>query len=155
MIKHKMAFKLSGFIIGVLIVALTITIFSSFMSGVENAGYDVTYSGSRDANFTENIHLRLAAMHNTSEEIKKDVEAITQDDSWLDKIGGFFSAGWGSLRISLTSFGVFEAMTSDAFNEANLGNNANYIRITLITIVVIALFVGIVISIIVKDNNKL
>jgi hypothetical protein len=140
--------KLSGFIIGTMIAALAVTIMTVWLGGVTSY-----YGADFNNTFMDNTANRLHNLSSEGENIKTNIEGITQDESWLDKIGGFFSSGWGALKITFNSFTVFEEMSSDAFNQAEMGNAANYIKMTLMTIVIILLFVGIGLGIILKTNR--
>ncbi len=133
--------SLSGFIIALVLIAMFATVFAVFSSGMEGE-YGVTGESSlAKYNVTSSII-------DDSKDIR-DATKIQQQEGILDVIGGYFSAGYSALKISLGSFSLFEDMMDDASEDMDFMERYKF-KDFLITIFIILIFVGIIIAVLVK-----
>lgn len=137
----KAELSLSGFLVSLIIIAMFATVFTVFITGLEEE-YGVTGEHSlAKYNVT-------AAIIEDTEEIR-DATKIEQQEGLLDVIGGYFSAGYSALKISLSSFGLFEEMMDDAAEDIEFMEKFKF-KDFLIAIVLILIFVGVIIAVLVK-----
>lgn len=144
-----MSLKISNFIIGLIVIGIIVTGIVTFMSGL-NAKYDVSFDNS-----SLEVYQDLEDIHNLTEEI----EAKTRGDDALksdstDILGGFFSQAYRVMRITWGSMTTFNKMTDASFENVNVGNEgfSQTLRSGIISIVVILIILGIIISALVKRD---
>ena len=137
--------KLSNFMIGVIVVGLVVALFNVFLGGL-NEGYTT----SNYDNSTLDAYNKLSAISDQAEDIKDEVSAIKENPNILDVIGGFFTSGYNALKLTFISFDTFDSMLNTAVTDTPLGQSGQYVKIAIATIVIILLFVGVVISAILK-----
>lgn len=133
--------KISGFIISIILVGFFAGIFSIFMSGMVSE-YDV--SGYNDSDFDS--FNKLAEINNITDETQSALEK-NPPDSVLDVLGAFFSNGYDALQITFKSFNVFNSMTNDALDLADIGPAGVLLRNVLTAIVIISLLFAIIYAI--------
>lgn len=137
----KAELSLSGFLVALVLIAMFATVFAVFSTGMEEeygvsgenslAKYNVTFSIIDD---TKDI---------------RDATKIQQQEGLLDVIGGYFSAGYSALKISLGSFGLFEEMLDDAAEDMDFMEKFKF-KDFLVAIILIVIFVGVIIAVLVK-----
>ena len=137
--------KISSFMIGLVVISLIMALFNIFFAGI-NEGY---HSPSYDEGSME-AYNKLDDITAQTEDIKAEVTAIKEKPSILDVIGGFFSSGYKALKLTYTSFDTFDCMTNQALTDANLGKTGQYLKTAIGGIVIVLIFVGVVISAILK-----
>jgi hypothetical protein len=137
--------KVSWFIIGTLIGSLAIVLFSLLLADVNEAHSPSTYDNSS----LETLN-KIQDLKQDSEEIKDATTTIEQDPSILDVIGGFFKSGFSALKTAGKSFSVFNSMAESANDDLPLGDGKKQIYDTLITIVIVLLFIGVFLAAILK-----
>lgn len=137
--------KLSNFMVGTVLVALIITLFNVFLSGI-NQNY-------ASANYDEDsleAYNKLDEMNTQTEEIKEEVADIKENPSALDVIGGFFTSGYNAMKLTFSSFDTFNSMMNSALTDAHLGVVGVHLKTAVGAIILILIFVGVVISAILK-----
>lgn len=137
--KVRYDFTVSGFMIGLVVISLFATVFGLFLADTQ-----------QELNITgENSLLeynRTATLIDNANEIRNSTD-ITQQEGILDVIGGYFSAGYGSIKTALQSFGLFEDMMNQASEDVEA---FSLFKPFIIAIVIIALFVGVLLSALLK-----
>ena len=136
--------KITTFLIGLVFIGIFITIISNFIGHVSD-GYGQTYNDSE-----LEVYNRIESITNDTEEIKTSVESVSEKTGILDIIGSFFSDAYKAAKITLGSFGVFEAMTSHAVDDIGMGENAGALKSGLITAALILIIVGVFIAAMLK-----
>lgn len=135
----KFEFTLSGFIIALILVSMFSVAFAYFISDFE-AGYNV------DSGDVFSAYNESALIVDYAEDIK-NATSIQQQEGILDVIGGYFSAGYSALKISLKSFSLFENLMDSAAEDVEV---LSIFKVFIIAIIIIAIFVGVVITVLVK-----
>lgn len=139
-----MGYKITGFMIAIVIVGIFIGISSLFLSDI-NSKYTISYDNNSINNYN-----KLSSIVNTTEEVKGSVEEIKEKSGVFDIIGGLFSSAYSSLKVVLKSFTAFEGLTAQASEDLNLGAGGKIIIDGIIAIVLIIIFIGIMVAIAVK-----
>lgn len=144
-----MAWKASDMMISVLLVALMAGLFVSFLSGL-NEQYTPT-SDYNESNYE--VYNQLAAVRNNTEEIRNQVEEVESESGILDVIGAYFSSAYEAFRLTKNSYDTLEVITENSVEQANLGVNADLVRGVVITIILIVIIVGIIMSTLLKRES--
>ena len=98
------------------------------------------------------MYNHLNELADLGEEVKGETEGIDQQTGILDKIGAFFGDAFTALRRTGKSVTLFSEMTDDAVKEAHLGETAWAFKTTIITIVLITIFVGVFLKAVTKTD---
>lgn len=138
--------RISSFIIAMLIVGLFVAVFMNLFSEL-NDKYtpDVAYNSSDWETYNQ-----LAELKNNTEQIQDKTQAISEEAGALDVIGSYFSSAYEALKLAPNSVASFLSITDAATEDANLGVNADVFKTALITIVLVIIFIGIILSALVK-----
>lgn len=143
------SFKISSFIIGLLLFSGIVSIIALFVASVGEK-----YA---PADFTENQN-KLEAYNKLNDlsaqvsNIQNSTTEIKEKSGILDILGGFFSDAYRTLLITKNSFDVYNDMSDVAFNDAALGQGGVTLRLMLTSIVLICIFVGVLLSALVKKD---
>lgn len=138
-------YTMTSFIIGMIFVSLVAAGLGVFMSSMND-----TYTRS-DYNETDlETFDKMKELSNLSEQMRDETE-IQTDSGVLDVIGSYFKSAYQALRTSTSSISLFTSMANDAGEESGI-QNVRIITTALITVVLIALFVGVLISAMVKKD---
>jgi hypothetical protein len=135
--------KITNFIIGALLISCFLGIFTLFMSDVQNE------TGISESNNFSSFN-KLSQLNNNITNMKQDIEDIKENPSWIDKIGGYFSAAKSAVSTTTKSIDIMNDITNDGIDELNLGRSGNYLKITIGLILIVLIFIGIILSILVK-----
>lgn len=143
--------KLSGFLIGFVIIGLATAVLTNLLSqGVAEYGIE-GYDPNELAVFNQ-----LEALSNQTTEIKDNTIGLKEKEGAIDIIGGYFSSAYKTVISAFTSFSILETMADAAANDTStqrlLGDNAPIFKNALMTIALILLIVGVVLSAIVKKD---
>jgi len=137
--------KITGFIIGVLIVSFFAAVLGIFIADLNNNYNTVDSSG----NLT--TYNKLVELSNITEEIKEETN-INEKTGITDIIGGYFSSGYQALRVTAKSFDTFDTMRQDSFKEMGLGAIGTHLQILIGAIIIVLIFIGVFIAAIVKRD---
>jgi len=148
--------KLTGFLISLVLFGFFIGIFGLFYSEIEDK-YGADYQNESLA-----VYNQLDKMHSEAENYQRNITKDRGEMIFLEKgvdiVGGIFSGGISSLKITFTSIDVFLGMADNAeleLSKAGLGATAGYFRILIATVVIILLFIGIILPVILRWGKKL
>lgn len=144
-----MAYKISSFIIGLILFCLTVSVLGLFIAhlGTEYAPSD--YAENADALDDYN---KLVELSNQTNDIQSSTSEIQEKTGVLDVIGSFFSDAYKTLLITKNSFDVFDAMSNKAIEDANLGESGNMFRMAFTSIIIVCIFVGVLLSALIKKD---
>ena len=133
--------SLTGFLVGLVMIAMFVTFFSVVISGLATE-YGLTGDNSFDsyANFT--------ALQEDTEEIR-DATEISPDSGLLDIIGGYFSSGYSALKITFGSFDLFGDMLSQADEDFSFMGQFQFSSF-LWVIVILMILIGVIVSALLK-----
>lgn len=137
--KIKFEFTVTGFVIALVLVGMFAFSFSYFTSELETEFSTVD-------NTTFSNYNNFAKINESAEEIR-DATDIDQTSGALDVIGQYFTSGYSALKISLNSIGLFNDLTKQVAEDIP---EFSIFRNYLTLIVIIALFLGIGISALLK-----
>ncbi|MFO7968664.1 MAG: hypothetical protein R6U15_00945 [Candidatus Izemoplasmatales bacterium] len=138
-------YTLSSFIISLILISLVVTGFAYLISDF-NSGYTTTnYDNSSLTSFN-----KMDELSNLSKSMKDKTE-LEVDSNIIDIIGSYFTSAYQALRSSLVSIDLFTSMANDVGEESGI-NNIKIIITALISMVFIAIFVGVFISAMVKRD---
>jgi len=139
--------KITGFMISIVLIGLFASIFVFFLSGISN-GYGVSYDNTSLINYSS----KLDETYEISKEVQEGTD-LSVDAGIFDIVGAYFTSAYKSLKITVKSFGLFTTMSDEMFSNANLGEISDSLKTAIITIVIIMVFVGILISVLVKRER--
>lgn len=136
--------KISGFIIGMVLISMTTAILAIFISHMA-----VTYGTSYTASDLSSYQ-KMGALTNLTKEVQTQATNINNQPNALDIIGSYFSKGYQAVAITVQSVDVFNEMTNTATAQAHLGPAGNIIKSAITLIVLIIIFIGIVLAALTK-----
>ena len=140
--------NLSKFMISILLISMFVGIFALFLSGLKE-GYGEK-EGMSEADLA--LFNKLDNISSITEEVN---EATSQDvdDNVFDVLGNYFKVGWSSVKLSKQSLDVVageDGIVNAALNQTNLGEGGQLIGDTLITIVIILIIIGVIVTVLLK-----
>ena len=141
--------KISTFIIGLGLASLIVGVIMINLSSLMGS------YGTVDSYDNESLEVynKLAELNAKTEAIRNASNSInTQDLKFKDIIGGFFTSGYSAVVVSLESVGTFSSMSSAAVKDANMGKVGDLFYAYLIMATLITIFVGILISALIKQR---
>ena len=138
--------RASTLIVGIIWVSFLVSIFVLYISSLTTE-YGVDFdTGSINMLNKSNEMVQL------SEDLN-DASAIKEDSDWLDKIGAYFSAGYGVLVIAFKSVTYVGEMTTGALGSEYINiPSAKLLISAIIASVGIFFILGVLISAIVKKD---
>jgi hypothetical protein len=141
--------KISSFIIGLAFVSLIVGIIILNLSSLVNVyGKPASYDNDSLA-----VYDKMSELNAKTELIRNSSSSISsQDLKFKDIIGGFFTSGYTAVIVSLQSVDIFTTMSSAGVKDANLGETGNLIYSFLVIAILITIFVGILISALIKQR---
>jgi len=95
---------------------------------------------------------KLNELTQQAENIQNSTSEIREKTGVLDVIGSFFSDAYRSLLITKTSFDTFDSMTNQAATDSGLGQAGKILKIAFTAIIIICIFVGVILSALVKKD---
>ena len=137
--------KISSFIIGLVLIGLVASAFGLFM-GEMNTHYARTDYNSSEFTAFDKLSELTDIVNETQQETSMEV-----DPTLTDIIGGYFKSAYQAMRVSVSSVSTFTDLTGTAVNKTGIPH-AGLIQGSLVTIVLIIIFIGILISAIVKKD---
>jgi len=138
--------KITGFIIALLLVGFfTASLGTAIakMSSVYSVGYD---------NSSLESYNKLEDLNEQAEGLENKAITMTEKEGIVDIIGGYFSSGYQALVLTKDSYDTFDEIKDQSIKDANLGATGEYLKLVLGGIVLILIFVGVIISAIVKRD---
>jgi hypothetical protein len=137
---------MTTFIIAMVVVGLFVSVFMNFFSELNDQYVtEVEYNSTDWERYNQ-----LSQLKSDAKAIQSQTDDISEESGVLDVIGSYFSSAYNAFKITRNSYNSFEVIADTAVEDANLGENAETFRTTLITIVLIIIFVGIVLSALLK-----
>lgn len=103
--------KVSDFIVGMILVSVTVTIFGFFYADAAT-NYAQPYDNSTFAAYD-----KLAALQSQTAQINQTVSELNPTSGISDIIGGFLRSGYSVLKATFTSFNIFTSMGDDAMDK--------------------------------------
>lgn len=138
-------YTMTSFIVGMIFVSLIAAGLGIFMSSMNDTYTRSDYNESDIQTFS-----KMEELSNLSEQMRDETE-IQTDSGVLDVIGSYFKSAYQALRSSTTSISLFTSMANDAGEESGI-QNVRIIITSLVSAVLIILFIGVLISAMVKKD---
>jgi hypothetical protein len=141
--------KISSFIIGLAFVSLIIGIIILNLSSL------ITIYGAPDSydNDSLSVYNKMSDLSAKTEKIRNSSNSISsQDLKFKDIVGGFFTSGYSAVIVSLESVDIFTTMSGNAVKDSNMGQSGSLIYNFLVIAILITIFVGILISALIKQR---
>lgn len=137
--------KLTDFMIGmVAIMVIIVAGFGALMAEMaQNYGVQ-DYNSTRISNYN-----KLTDMSRITEEIKTETQEIQSRSGLLDVLGGFFEAGYNTLKLAASSFGLLFGMGDQAIDDLHVANSGVF-KAAFFIVIILVIFLGIIVSTVVK-----
>ena len=141
---------ITGFLIALTLFGFFVGMFGLLYSDMEDK-YGVDYK-----NESLDVYNKLDEMHTEAESYQKNITKDRGEMNFIEKgvniVGGIFRGGISSVKITFNSISVFLGMADAAQMELSQAGVAGmgYLKKTMITIVLILFFVGILLPLILR-----
>jgi len=117
---------------------------ASLMSSL-NDNYEIGTYNESDIDF----YNKLDEISQDSQEIKNSSMELKTQTGITDILGNFFKSAYGTIKVAVGSFEVFDVMKDRAIDDSQIPNAEIY-KNGLTIIAIVAIFLGIVIAMVVK-----
>lgn len=134
--------KISTFIVSLVLIGLIITVLGVFYANMATT-YDQTYNSS-----TLSGYQQFETLQAQTSEINQSLNQLQSDSNIVDVVGGMLKGGFTVLKTTYTSVGVFNTMTNQAIDDAQLGSTTTIFKNSILLIVLI-LFLFLIVGVIV------
>lgn len=135
--------KISSFIIALILVGVVATTFTMATVDLSNK-YDTDFD-----NDTLEVFEDTAELHELAVELEDKTNEQNVESGALDIVGSYIGRALDALKLSASSFSVFEGMTSKATEKLGL---PSYFLTALISIMLVLIIIGVIISAMVKKD---
>lgn len=135
--------KISEFMISLIIMGMVMTGIFLFVADMGNE-YGTTIDSSNEEFYMQTINRTSLE----AEKIQNKLTDINPDSTITDRLGAFFSAGYDSLLLTIGSLGIFGDVVNNAGSQ--IIGLPSYVVAGIIAIVVILIFVGVILSALLK-----
>lgn len=136
--------RLTWLLISIPLIGMITGVFSIYWASLGD-----TY-GYPDDNRSLAAYDKLSEINTDMEAIKDRTTSIEEEQGSLDRIGNFFSNAFSILMTIPKSFDIIFDFLNIAILEIPLGESGGLITITLQTILLIVIFIGIILAILLK-----
>ena len=120
--------------------------FSVLMADL-NDKYDVTeYNDSKLSEYN-----KLNEITQNTQSIKNKSMEMQSRSGVLDVLGGFVESAYDTIKISVSSFSLFNSMSSQAIENTGI-ENAGVFKTGITAILIIAIFLGIIVAAVIKTK---
>lgn len=140
--------KFSTFIIALIVCSFITVGFVMFYNDMNSKYADTT--GTYDNAMLE-VFNETTSLTNLTEEIQSKTRAEGQKNT-LDILGGFFQDAYRVMQLSAKSVDIFYRMNDNAFKYGYFGDISGLLKVTIIAIMGIVIFLGIITSTLVKRD---
>lgn len=138
--------KLSEILIGILVMVVVVSGFSSFYASLLSEYAPTDYNST----LLTKLNSSYNDIENISVDMQTDLNKLEGDPSATDVLSAFFTSSYGALKISLRSLDTFFSIIGTSVSGLPLGSMSSIIIGVLSTIVIIALIVGILLAVVTK-----
>jgi len=94
---------------------------------------------------------KLDTLKQDTQDLKSKSLELQSNSGVLDVLGGFFESAYSALKVSVSGFSVFQSISEQSLSDANIAD-AEYYKAGLMLIVILVIFLGIIISVVVKKD---
>jgi len=143
--------KLTSFLISLVLVSVVVGIFSIFFSQMRE-GYG-EQTGMNESDLA--VLNKMENLTSSAEELQDNINTFSEKDNPFDVIGNFFSSAWGSVKLAAGSVNLVagdDGIIYTLSDKADLGEGGKILRTGIITIMILFVVVGILISALIKKD---
>lgn len=140
--------KISGFLVGLVLVSILIVSLTGFYFGAAST-YGVTYDSSEFAAYED-----LGTLQNMNANLSDTVDNAASDNP-LDLIGSFLKNGYQAIKYSKAGYAMFTTISEDAaqkVGDAGLGGEGFAHIKTALLMIVFLMFMFAIISVLVNKD---
>lgn len=137
--------SLKGFLIALVIVSALAALFGIVLNAFNDQYHSIDQSSVNLSKYD-----KLNTLYTDVSKIKNQTTTLKQTPGVLDLVGAFFYQSYQVLITIPQSFNLVVDMTDQGFRDANLGQGALVLKNTFVTIVIIMIFIGIILSILLR-----
>lgn len=138
-------FKLSNFLIGIVVVAAFVSVFMLIAINGANK-YSVTMDNSTFSSFQN----KSQQIYNMTVVVANQSSSFSSQNNLFDILGSLTTQAYSTIKTTFLSIDMFTSMASEGIGKMGLGPAQNVIQGLIISIIAIIIFVGIVLAMIVK-----
>lgn len=139
--------KISNLIIALVWVSFFAAIFGIFISNAA-VNYGKTYDNSQVESFN-----KLAQLNTEVQGYKNSSLSFKENTGIFDVIGGYFSNGYRTMKVTLSSMNILSDMTDIAMSNPVMNiPGMQYLKTSLILTALVFLIVGVMLSAILKKD---
>ena len=120
--------RISSFTIVFLIISIVVVVFGALIVSMNN-NYDEVFVNETQLETFDKIE----ELNSLASEMNESLTQI-QSNNPLDVVGGLLTSGFTVMKTTWTSFGVYTDVTSDAVDNANLGETSGTFKNVLLII---------------------
>ena len=139
------SYKITGILIGVVLVGLFVSVISVYMASM-SSNYGTEFSNSTLIGYD-----KLSTINTKMESVKEKTD-IKEKSGIADVIGGYFSDAYNILTLTKDAFGYATDIIILAISQVGLGGSAGYFVAAAGAIVAIIIFLGIFVSAILNKD---
>lgn len=140
--------RLSSFMIGLIVFMVFMTAGLSVLMAELNERYTITgYDSDRFS-----VYNQLGEINKTTRDINKTAMALETKTGVTDVLGDFFGQAYNTLKVGAKSISLFHTLGTQAINDSQIADESGAIQSGIFMIVIIAVFLGIIISAVVKRD---
>lgn len=136
--RPRFEFTISGFLIALVLITFMSVGFASFFAGLEDKMNTGANSSFALYNKTNDIISYSQTIENSTN--------IKQDKGILDVIGGYFASGYAAMKLSLSSFSLFNSMMDQAADDVEYFAVYKTLFVALILILLIILLITVLLK---------
>lgn len=129
--------------IGMILCSMIVFGFTSYIGSI----YRVYSPTNYDDEYSKQMNISFQKTYTLTNQTRNDLQTLTSDTSVLQKIDAFFSAGFSAFKMVFGSFDIFADVV---IATGRLFGLPDFLWWGIIIIVMIALFVGVFLSTIMK-----
>lgn len=134
--------KLSGFLIAIVLISCFASVYGIVIVTLGN-NYNIETSSLNLSKYQ-----KLDESYAKVKQAQGNITNIKQSNSVVDIVGSFFYNGYKVLVSIPETFDLYQEMTEAGLKDSGLGTGGDIIKDTLLAILLITLFVGIILAVI-------
>jgi vacuolar-type H+-ATPase subunit I/STV1 len=139
--------KISSLLIALIWVSFFAAIFGIFIANM-TTGYNVQYNTSQVELFN-----KLNTLNTETASYKNSSLSFKENTGVFDVIGGYFSNGYKTMKITLSSLDIFNKMTNTALQTPGMNiPGMQYLNTAIILTVLVMIIIGVMLSAILKKD---
>lgn len=133
--------KLTTFLMGLIVISMLAAGITFFMADVSTS-YSKTFDNSSLLTYNQ-----LENLSSSAQSLEMSVKNDEKDRSGIaDLLGDFFNKGYETMKLVGKSWSIFDTMLNNGLDEVPAGRMTNILKTGLVSMVLIFIFLGVIIS---------